>query len=164
MIAINVSMSPDEVLRRLCAFGDEWRESKMPMVMRQQGFSGAKAQTQGPSFVLSMRPLRNGMNLVLRGTVVPHADGTMLRATVEEARWSRNVASGVTLAGLLTFLGIVLHDPVDRFANAMLVIVVITIAVLVRRLVMRRARISAEPRFRELLEHAISFVPTQSAG
>ena len=62
------------------------------------------------------------------------------------------------LAGLLVFLAIALHDPVDpveRLENAMLTVVAITIAALVRRLLMRRARVSAEPQFRELLEHAI---------
>jgi hypothetical protein len=75
MIELTIRIPASDALRRIEAFGKDWRESKMPADLRKLGVLGSATQVRAADFTMSIQAMHRSPNFILRGGVSAAADG-----------------------------------------------------------------------------------------
>ncbi len=94
-------LPPAEVLARLAAYGQEWRESKIPPTLRSAGIHTCKIAVENERFRLHLNRVGRDPSFVWIGKVAASGQGSRIDASWEVARESR-----IYNLALLGFLGI----------------------------------------------------------
>jgi hypothetical protein len=148
MIQLTVRVPASDALKRIEAFGKEWRESKIPADLRKLGVLGSATRVRAADFTMSIQAMQRSPNLVLRGIVSATADGgSRVTGHLELSPLNRAIgALGVVVVALLfgqshgLVAGLVSGCAIAGIVGGMTAM----------------GRSLAEPRFQKLLECALA--------
>src|SRR5689334_19377323 len=140
MIRLSFPIPPSETLRRIDAFGREWRESKMPPDLRLRGFTGARTTVDGASFTLSLQPAQRNATFIVRGAVTSEGDQSLVTAEVHEAKWSKRLALGWILVFGTVFVLIALRSPGGDSGDVAFAITLMAVVLFIRLLILEGLR------------------------
>jgi hypothetical protein len=120
-LQIDLPRPPADLLSALAAFGNEWRESKMPTEVRAGGTYGCHIAVSGSTFVLSLEPQGNGPQLAWHGIVrpLPNGAGSQVSLSVGHTTLSK-ISYGAMFAAILVGWAVPQFFGRDRTPGSML--------------------------------------------
>ena len=160
-VSITIADPPEAALKRLEAFGREWRESKLPDDLRKRGYTTSAVSRRGDSVVLTLGPIGRGPAYVLAGRLVASGSGSLLNGQVREARWSHIIVSAFLVLAALALIGIVVSED-GRLDEGLLLPLLIGVMLGARALFVQAGKKAMVPVFAGLVEHV--FRPGETAA
>ena len=85
---------PDDVLNRLVKYGEEWRESKIPPLLRSAGIHTCRVLKRDSEFALQLEPQARGPQLQWIGRVSASPEGSRIDVRSKQTVWSRALNVG----------------------------------------------------------------------